>query len=159
MPPISPKLKTIKIESPIHQDEQTSPQPTNKNKPNPEEGTSLGAYEYTVELSTDNSSNNSNDESSSSRGSSKDTELIDDTMQRSGVSSIAQEISTFTTDNQTTEMRWEKLWRYFDSLTEEAITDEIIIDYLNMARNPTYNTSLGVENVANDIFPPFIVAN
>lgn len=107
-----------------------------------------------VKLNTDCSSNNSNDESYSCEDSSEEVVLEDDITQKSGMISIVQEILAFTSDDQTTEMWRDKPKIFFDSLMEEAVTNNIIIDCLNMVKNPAYNAYLGVENIAKDIFHP-----
>lgn len=72
--------------------------------------------------------------------------------QQSGVSSTLWEIPRFIDEDRTEEMRREKLNAYFAVLTVDKVTDQIITDYLIMAKSPAYFVSLGVKNISKNFF-------
>lgn len=151
-PPMSPlKTKSVSIEFPYSWGQRYLLS-TKRNKTNPIQGTSKGLGEQTVELCTDGSSDSSENGNSSREDSLGEDELADKTTQKSRACSVSQEVPALISEDQTVKIRWDKLKRYFDSLTVKIVTEQIIIDCLNIERNPVYNASLGVENIAKDIF-------
>lgn len=63
----------------------------------------------------------------------------------------------FIDDDHTKEIQIEKLFAYFTSLIANKVTNQIIVDCLIMVMSPTYCVSLGIQNIAKEIFCKFII--
>lgn len=71
----------------------------------------------------------------------------------SGCSSVAQAIPLFTIEDNSKEIWRNKIHAFLVSLTLESITDQIIADYVWLAKSKEFCSSLDMANLANDVLP------
>lgn len=99
-----------------------------------------------------------NEENDEGEDSDEDDAVVLEAMtERCGCSSIAQESPPFTVEDNSEEIRRNKIHAFLASLTPNSITNQIIANCVRIAKSQTMLASLGVTNLANKVLPPGIV--
>lgn len=71
--------------------------------------------------------------------------------QRSGCSSVTQEIPIFSTEDNSKQIHRNKMRAFLANLALDAITNQSIVDCVRIAKSKEVCSSLGMTNLSNDM--------